>query len=150
MVDAATGGSPEPVQGYVDDYGLSFPVLNDRDVIGSTAIGVQSQIPFYVLLNRDMTIAYSGGSPPMPSKFEEALEEEWPEVEYPQNPEQIDIEGDDDDDGGGESVTPVDNPFAVDPITTWEASNACSVGGTTTPPYALLALLPLLALRRRR
>jgi len=86
----------------------------------------------------------------MATSFEEALEEEWPEVDYPQNPDQIEIEGDDDDDDDGSPVTPVDNPFAVDPITTWEASNACSVGGSSTPPFALLALLPLLALRRRR
>lgn len=150
MVDAATGGMPEPVQGYVEAYGLTMPVLNDPDLIGSHAIGVGTQIPFFAVLNRDMSIAYSGGSPPMTTTFDEALAEEWPEVEVPQNPDQIDIVGDDDDDDDDESVTPVDNPFAVDPVTTWEASNACSVGGTSTPPFALLALLPLLALRRRR
>ena len=149
MVDAVTSGNPDPVPAYVEGYGLTMPVLNDADLAGSQAIGGGVQTPFFTVLNRDMSIAYSGGSAPMVDTFEEALEEEWPEVEVPQNPDQIDIVGDDDDDDGG-SLTPVDNPFAVDPVTTWEASNACSVGGTSTPPYALLALLPLLALRRRR
>ncbi len=131
----------------VEVEGVTQPVINDQDpYTGQTAIGNTSgSLPYHVLLGRDMTIHHAGGSPPQDRFYEDALAEEWPDVLWPENPPALPIEEE-------EEIEMADvSPFAADPVTDWEASNACSAGGAGSAGWAaLLLLLPALAIRRRR
>ncbi len=124
-------------------------MLNDETLDASYGIGANGMLPWYTLIGRDMTIRYSGGSPPTTGTLDEALLEEWPDVDRPENPEgeAAEAPADDDDDEGAEPR--MDNPFAMDPAVEWEAANACNVGGSSTAPWAALLLIPLFLLRRR-
>ncbi len=138
------------VNGYVDYYGLTFPVLNDASYETSVAMGAGgATVPFYVLLGRDMTVLYSGGSPPTQSILQEALDEPWPEdATWPQQPtpEQIEEQAD------GQSFNG-DNPFLADPAEMYETANTCSTsphGQGHGAAALVLAGLLLVSLRRLR
>jgi len=139
------------VEYTVDVEGVTQPVLDDNDPYGEGAYRGQAAIgnnslsmPYHVLVGRDMTILHAGGSPAQEHVLLEALEEEWPDVLWPENPPEIAIE-----EPGIEMGDA--SPFAADPVTDWEASSACSAGGNSSANWAaLLLLLPALAIRRRR
>jgi len=147
MVDGSFGGLPEPVEEYATNYGLTMPVLNDPDTTAATTIGMGWDIPYYTLVGRDMTHIYGGGSPASDSAIEEALAEDWPEVAWPTNPVQEEGSelGDDD-----ESTIPAGStPFSMTAGPGNGEVMVCSVGERSTSPWALLALVALLGLRRR-
>lgn len=146
MVDAAVGGSPEPVEGYATNYGLTMPVLNDPDTTASSSIGMAWDIPYYALVGRDMTHLYGGGSPASDSAIAEALAEDWPEVDWPENPVQ---EEGSDLDVDGESPAAGSTPFSMTAGPGSGEVLVCSVGERRASPWALLALAALFALRRR-
>ncbi len=138
------------VNGYVDYYGITFPVLNDQSYEASLAIGAGgATVPFYVLVGRDMTVRYQGGSPPTQSVLQEALDEPWPEdATWPQQPTPEQIE---EQESQNQSYSG-DNPFLMDPAQVYETANTCAVarsgriGGTA----GLAALLGVLLRRRLR
>ncbi len=82
MVDEWVG-YPDPFPQYVDTYGLTFPVLRDDQGTGTFTLGTPTEVPYYALLGRNMTIRYAGYDPPSPSHIDSLLEEDWPDVEYP-------------------------------------------------------------------
>ncbi len=137
------------VNGYVDYYGLTFPALNDEKYEASVAIGAGgATVPYYVLVGRDMTVRYSGGSPAPASAVSEALAEPWPEDGvWPQQP----VPDENEAEMGDLSYTN-GNPFFVSPGSLYESPTTCSSAPSTRTPaaaLALLALVPLLAWRRR-
>lgn len=136
------------VNGYVDYYGLTFPVLNDQNYEASIAIGAGgATVPYYALIGRDMTIRYQGGSPPTQSILQEALDEPWPEdAVWPQQPTPEQIEEQESEN----QLTAGENPFLMDPSEMYETANTCAFGrrGGAGGIVALSAFL--LALLRRR
>lgn len=149
MIDGQAG-----VNTWSSDYGFPFPILDDTDYTGSTAIGIGDYIPHHVLIGRDMTIRTL--NQPSDSEIQAALDEEWPDVEYPEPPDlggagddddDDEIpEGDLDDDGTGSS-----NPFRDQSMGAWGGSVVCAVGSDARAPWFAAALLiPALAWRRRR
>ncbi len=148
MVDASVGGSPDPVEGYASYYGLTMPVLNDPETTASKTMGMGWDIPYYALVGRDMTHIYGGGSPAQDSAIEEALAEEWPEVNRPENPVQeedsdLDLDLDTDTPAGSTPFSMASGPGQGEVV-------ICSVGDRgAAAPWALLALAALFGLRRR-
>lgn len=143
LVDGYQGA----VNGYVDYYGLTMPVLNDETMAASQALGVGYDIPYYVLVGRDMTIRSTGGSPAPANILQEALDEAWPDVDRPLQPDEIAPEDLDGDEG---SLPEGTSPFSASASPTWEQGNACHLGPGTASPAAAALLLPLLALVLRR
>ena len=149
MVDASVGGSADPVEGYASYYGMTMPVLNDPDTTASASIGMGWDIPYYALLGRDLTHIYGGGSPAQDSAIEEALAEEWPEVNWPTNPVQEEV-ADLDVDLDSEVPSTGSTPFSMAGGPGHGEVVICSVGDRgATAPWALLALAALFGLRRR-
>lgn len=143
LVDGYQGA----VNSYVDYYGLTMPVLNDETMTASQNLGVGYDIPYYVLVGRDMTIRSTGGSPAPANILQEALDEPWPEVDRPLQPDEMEPDDTVSEDLGLPEGT---SPFSVDAEQVWEAGNACAIGRGTASPAAALLLLPLLAMILRR
>lgn len=143
LVDGYQGA----VNGYVDYYGLTMPVLNDETMSVSQSLGAGYDIPCYILVGRDMTIRSTGGSPAPVSVLQEALDEARPDVDRPLQPDEIVPEELDDEDLGLPEGT---SPFSAGAEQTWEEGNACAIGSRDASPAATLLLLPLLALILRR
>ena len=140
------------VNSYVDYYQLTFPVLNDETFAASIGMGAGGAVvPFYVLLDRDMTVRYSGGSPPPATALDEAMAEPWPEdALWPQQltPEQSDA------DPLGDAGYSGSSPFLIDAGSVYGEGSTCTTAGNGRPSWAAIALLaslvPALLHRRRR
>ena len=139
-------GYQESVNETVNYYGLTFPVLNDQTYEATIGMGnTNVEVPYHVLLNRDMSILTISGSVPGSSTIEGALEAEWPEVDRPvmtsgEDPAETDLGGD----------IPSGNPFSAESVVTWDGGAACSASPSGGAGLALLLLLiPALILRRR-
>ena len=151
MIDGTAG-----VNTWASNYGFPFPILDDESYGGSGAIGIGDYIPHHVLIGRDMTILTA--NQPSDSEIQAALDEEWPEVEYPVPPDlsdpgdddddEVPDEGADDDMGVGSSSS---NPFLDSSRGSWNGQVVCAVGSTSTAPWIAAALIiPALVWRRRR
>jgi len=140
-------GTQVPVNSYVDYYGLTMPVLNDGTMEVSQALGAGYDIPYYVLVGRDMTIRSTGGSPAPATILHEAIDESRPDVDRPLQPDEMGPEELDDEDLGLPAGT---SPFSAEAERTWEEGNACAIGSRGASPAAALLLLPLIALILRR
>ncbi len=150
MIDGTTG-----VNTWASNYGFPFPILDDEANAGSGAIGIGDYIPYHVLIGRDMTIRVLDGQP-SDSDIQAALDEEWPEVEYPVPPD-LENPGDDDDDEVPDEELDTDlsgsssNPFLDSSRNSWNGSVVCAVGSTSAAPWIAAALIiPALVWRRRR
>ncbi len=138
----------EVVPELVDEYGLTFPVLNDADYAASIAVGNTAvEAPYHILVGRDMTVLQIAGSEPTETALANALAAEWPDVDRPVQPSPEDLLADD-------AAPPTGNPFSAESVVTWDSGAACSVGAAGDRGRAatavLLTLIPVLALRRRR
>ena len=136
-------GYQEAGKNYVDYYGLTMPVLNDETMAASQALGAGYDIPYYILVGRDMTILSTGGSPAPANILHDAIDESRPDVDRPLQPDEMGPEELDDEDLGLPAGT---SPFSAEAEQTWEEGNACAIGSRGASPAAALLLLPLLAL----
>jgi MYXO-CTERM domain-containing protein len=133
---------------WTETYGMTFPVLSDQGQQGGTAIGLGGGIPHHMLIGRDMT-ARVVMNQPSSSQIEEALAEEWPEVDYPMPPTTPEV----DDELPDESADAAGgNPFGVSSVEALAEGSMCAVGDARGggQPWAVALLLGVLALRRRR
>ena len=145
-------GAPD-VTLWQETYGFTFPVLDDSSDVGASAIGIGDYIPHHVLIGRDMTVKVYYAQP-TDSEIQAALDEEWPEVEYPEPPTTGDDDDADDDgselDLSGLTADPSGNPFEMGRTEVWDSHNMCAVGTGGRGASLLALLLPLIAWRRWR
>jgi len=76
---------PGTVDYWSDNLGHTFPLLDDEDLQMSAAVGYGGAIPYHVLLGRDLRIRAQGAQISSES-IDQALDEEWTEVDRPQAP----------------------------------------------------------------